>query len=54
MILEKDHDRTARWGTDSWIVEDHAVYRWTDIKGRPLTDWFRDFDDALKYLISVA
>jgi hypothetical protein len=53
MILEKGHDRTARWGTDSWIVEDRARYRWCDIKGRAITDWFSNFDDALNYLISV-
>jgi hypothetical protein len=54
MVLEKDHDRIARWGTDSWVVEDRVTYRWTDIRGRPITDWFSTFDDALNYLISVA
>ena len=54
MVLQKEHDRTARWGTDKWIVEDRARYRWTDIKNRPITDWFDCFDDALQYAISVA
>ena len=53
MVLEKEYDRIARWGTDSWIIEDRARYRWTDIKNRPITDWFSKFEDALNYLISV-
>jgi hypothetical protein len=53
MVLQKEHDRIARWGTDNWIVEARARYRWTDIKNRPITDWFDCFDDALNHLISV-
>ena len=53
MVLEKTHSRIARWGTDNWIVEDRARYRWTDVKNRPITDWFDCFDDALNHLISV-
>ena len=53
MVLQKEQDRIARWGTDSWIIETRARYRWTDIKNRPITDWFAKFDDALNYLISV-
>ena len=52
MVLEKDHEHIARWGTDSWIIEDRARYRWTDIKGRAVTDWFDTFDDALEFLIN--
>ena len=51
MVLEKTHGRIARWGTDNWIIEDRARYRWTDIKNRPITDWFDCFDDALEFLI---
>lgn len=54
MVLEKDHVRTARWGADQWIIEDRVVYCWTTIQGTRITDWFDTFDDALKYLISVA
>ena len=51
MVLEKDHDRIARWDTDRWIIEDRVIYRWTDIKGRAITDWFTSFDKALEFLI---
>lgn len=54
MVLEKGHDRTARWGTDSWIVEDRARYRWCDIKNRPITDWFGEFEDALQFAVESA
>ena len=54
MVLQKDHDRIARWGVDKWIVEDRVVYCWTDIKGTRITGWFDTFNDALNYLISVA
>jgi len=53
MVLEKDYNKTAQWGIDSWIIEDRVAYRWTDIKGCPITDWFNTFDDALNYLVSV-
>ena len=51
MVLEKVHDRIARWGTDSWIIEDRARYRWTDIKGRVITDWYNELNDALQFAI---
>ena len=51
MVLQKAHDRTARWGTDSWIVEDRARYCWCDIKNRPITDWFDKFEDALQFAV---
>jgi hypothetical protein len=51
MVLQKEHDTIARWGTDSWIIEDRARYRWCDIKNRPITDWFDNFDNALEFLI---
>jgi len=53
MVLQKEQVRIARWDTDSWIIENRARYRWTNIKNRPITDWFTDFEDALNYLISV-
>ena len=51
MVLEKAHDRIARWGTDSWIVEDRARYRWCDIKNRPITDWYNKLEDALQFAV---
>jgi hypothetical protein len=53
MVLQKQHDKIARWGTDGWIIETRARYRWTDIKNRPITDWFCTFEDALSYLITT-
>ena len=52
MVLQKDHDRIARWGTDKWIIEERPIYRWTDIRGRAITDWFDTFDLALEFLIN--
>ena len=56
MVLEKDHDRIARWDHDKncWSIQDQLIYRWTDIRGRAITDWFNTFDHALNYLISAA
>ena len=51
MVLQKAHDRTARWGTDSWIVEDRARYRWCNIKGRAITDWYNRLEDALQFAV---
>jgi hypothetical protein len=51
MVLEKAHDRIARWGTDTWIIEDRARYRWCDIKNRPITDWYATLKEALEYAI---
>ena len=53
MVLEKEHDRIARWGTDSWIIEDRARYRWTDIKGRAITDWFDQLELALEFAVEA-
>ena len=55
MVLEKDHDRIARWNHDKncWSIEDRTLYRWTDIKGRAITDWFNNLDQALQYALSV-
>jgi hypothetical protein len=49
MVLEKAYDTVARWGTDSWIVEDRARYRWCDIKNRPITDWYATLGEALEF-----
>ena len=51
MVLEKAHDRIARWGTDTWIIEDRARYRWCDIENRPITDWFDQFELALQFAV---
>jgi len=51
MVLEKAHDVVARWGTDSWIVEDRARYRWTDIRGRAVSDWFDQLELALEFAV---
>jgi hypothetical protein len=51
MILEKDYETVARWGTDKWIIEAQARYRWTDIKGRAITDWYRELNDALQFAV---
>jgi hypothetical protein len=51
MVLVKDYETVARWGTDKWIIEAQARYRWTDIKGRAVTDWYRELNDALQFAI---
>jgi hypothetical protein len=51
MVLVKDYETVARWGTDKWIIEAQARYRWTDIKGRVITDWYRELNDALQFAI---
>ena len=52
MVLEKSYETVARWGNDKWIIEAKPQYRWTDIKGRVITDWFNTFDQALEFLIN--
>ena len=51
MILEKDHATVARWSTDKWIVEARPRYRWTDIKGRVISNWFDQFELALEFAV---
>jgi hypothetical protein len=51
MVLEKGYDTVARWGTDKWIVEAQARYRWCDIKNRPITDWFDQLELALEFAV---
>ena len=51
MVLVKDYETVARWGTDKWIIEAQARYRWTDIKGRIITDWYNELNDALQFAI---
>jgi hypothetical protein len=51
MVLEKGYDTVARWGTDKWIVEAQARYRWTDIKGRVISDWFNQLELALEFAV---
>jgi hypothetical protein len=49
MVLQKDYETVARWGTDKWIINSEPRYRWTDIKGRAITDWI-SLDEALEYV----
>jgi hypothetical protein len=51
MVLEKGYDTVARWGTDKWIVEAQARYRWCDIKGRVISDWFDQLEPALQFAV---
>jgi hypothetical protein len=51
MVLEKGYDTVARWGIDKWIVEAQARYRWTDIKGRVISDWFNQLELALEFAV---
>lgn len=51
MVLEKGYDTVARWGTDKWIVEAQARYRWCDIKGRVISDWFDQLELALEFAV---
>jgi hypothetical protein len=29
--------------------EDVVLYRWTELDGTPITDWYTDISDALEY-----
>jgi hypothetical protein len=51
MVLQKDYDTVARWGTDNWIIEAQPRYRWTDIKGRVISDWFNQLELALQFAV---
>ena len=51
MVLQKGYDTVARWGTDKWIVEAQARYRWCDIKGRVISDWFDQLELALEFAV---
>jgi hypothetical protein len=51
MVLQKNYDTVARWGTDKWIIEARPRYRWTDIKGRVITDWYNKLEDALQFAV---
>jgi hypothetical protein len=51
MVLEKGYETVARWGDNKWIIEVQPQYRWTDIKGRAVTDWYRELNDALQFAI---
>jgi hypothetical protein len=51
MVLQKDYETVARWGTDKWIIEAIPRYRWTDIKGRVITDWFNQLELALQFAV---
>jgi hypothetical protein len=54
MVLEKDYDTVARWGTDKWIIQAQPRYRWTDIKGRAISDWYLELNDALQFAVESA
>ena len=51
MVLEKDYETVARWGKDKWIIEAQPRYRWCDIKGRVITDWYLELNDALQFAV---
>ena len=52
MVLEKGYETVSWWGDGKWIIQARPQYRWTDIKGRVITDWFDTFDKALDFLIN--
>jgi hypothetical protein len=53
MILEKDHNRVARWNKENncWDVGVQTLYRWADTKKQPVSDWYKDLTDALNFII---
>lgn len=51
MVLEKGYETVAHWGTDRWVIEAKPQYRWTDINGRVITDWFNNIDLALQFAV---
>jgi hypothetical protein len=54
MVLEKDHDRVARWDHDTnrWSILDRVIYRWCDLKGNSISDWYVKLGDALEFAIN--
>jgi hypothetical protein len=53
MLLEKDHDRIARWDKENnrWNIRDQPLYRWTDMKQKPVSNWYHDISGALNFII---
>jgi hypothetical protein len=53
MILEKDHNKVATWDKENnkWNICDQTLYRWEDMKCKPVSDWYIDLTDALNFII---
>ncbi len=51
MVLDKEYETVARWGIDKWVIEARPRYRWTDIKGHAITDWFDQLELALEFAV---
>jgi hypothetical protein len=54
MVLEKQYNTTAKWGKEEnrWIIESKPSYRWVTIKGREISNWFEELNDALQFAIT--
>lgn len=54
MVLKKQFNTTAKWGKEEnqWIIADKCSYCWVDLKGRELSKWFEELNDALQFAIT--
>lgn len=50
MILETEHERSAKGIPDGWEICDRPKYRWCHVDNTPASDWFEEFSDALKWI----
>jgi hypothetical protein len=39
---------------EKYTEADVVCYRWTELDGTPITDWYADISDALQYAIESA
>jgi hypothetical protein len=49
MILETEHQRTARGTPQGWEISDKPHYRWVG-KNEPSSEWFSTLEEALDWI----
>jgi len=53
LILNKSHDRTAKWDKESnkWDIADRLKYQWATNKNSPMSPQYEELTDALNWII---